>query len=197
MQRPTPDATPARRTARNGTMASPTKKPVLLDVNVKRAMPASPPKIAMKLAGRAPSPQKTAQQLFEKLEAAEARRDVEPRRGAAVRFTNTINAVSAELVERPAPLEPDAAAVVEHARRERLGRHVDLARVQAEVVLAGVLVPPYLCENQISGGPTRRHPRDCVYSMALISTRRQTRPCKTRWWTAIAKCLARWMSGPS
>ena len=58
-------------------MASPTKKPVLLDVNVKRAMPASPPKIAMKLAGRAPSPQKTAQQLFEKLEAAEARRDVE------------------------------------------------------------------------------------------------------------------------
>merc|ERR1719271_1033422 len=31
----------------------------------------------MKLAGRAPSPQKTAQQLFEKLEAAEARRDVE------------------------------------------------------------------------------------------------------------------------
>ena len=55
-QRPTPDATPARRAARNGTMASPTKKPVLLDVNVKRAMPASPPKIAMKLAGRAPFP---------------------------------------------------------------------------------------------------------------------------------------------
>ena len=42
-------------------MASPTKKPVLLDVNVKRAVPASPPKIAMKLVGRAPSPQKTAQ----------------------------------------------------------------------------------------------------------------------------------------
>ena len=62
-------------------------------------------------------------------------------------------------------------------------------------MLAGVLVPPYLCENQISGGPTRRRPRDCVYSMAMISTRRQTRHCKTRWWTAIAKCLARWMSG--
>ena len=33
--------------------------------------------------------------------------------------------------------------MVEHARRERLGRHVDLARVQAEVVLVGVLVPPH------------------------------------------------------
>ena len=65
-QRPTPDATPARRAARNGTMASPTKKPVLLDVNVKRAMPASPPKIAMKLAGRALAPEDGAAVVCEK-----------------------------------------------------------------------------------------------------------------------------------
>ena len=72
----------------------------------------------------------------------EAYQNVQSRRRAAVRLTNTAVAVAAELVERPAPLEAHAAAVVEDARRERLGRYIYLARVQAEVVLAGVLVPP-------------------------------------------------------
>jgi len=57
-------------------MASPAKKGVLLDVNIKRPV-GSPPKLAQKLQSRQPSPQKTAQQLFEKLEGAAARRDVE------------------------------------------------------------------------------------------------------------------------
>ena len=115
-----------------------------------------------------------------------------PRRRAAVRFTNTINAVAAELVERQRRSSRTRPRWSSTRAVTVLGRHVDLARVQAEVVLAGVLVPPDLCGNQISGGPssTRRRPRDCVCSMAMISTRRQTRPCKTRWWTAIAKCLA-------
>jgi hypothetical protein len=57
-------------------MASPAKKGVLLDVNIKKNV-SSPPKLHQKLQRRQPSPQKTAQQLFEKLEGAAARRDVE------------------------------------------------------------------------------------------------------------------------
>ena len=87
--------------------------------------------------------------------------------------------------ERPAPLEPDAAAVVAARRRDRLGRHVDLARVQAEVVLAGYLYR-HLCENRISGARL-----DVVPALRLLDggfPRRQTRHCKTRWWTADRMC---------